>query len=149
MRSAAATFLFFVLLSSCCWFFNVSVELQRSWCCVHAEGHSQVHWVTHYWCKFRNFYEHCAYALIFGGTSLEVGVSTVVLAPGLGSLSLNRSDCQVSLVAHNNKGELCGIRRVSVVKEIFLPLCQLLKTLQVCEVENKDAGIRATVKCKT
>jgi hypothetical protein len=36
-----------------------------------------------------------------------------------------------------------------VVKEIFLPLCQLLKTLQVCEVENKDAGIRATVKCKT
>ena len=54
---------------------------------------------------------------------------------------------EILLVAKDEKWKVVRVLRHTLFKEIILPILQVVKTLIVGDVTDKDAGLSAAVEC--
>lgn len=73
-------------------------------------------------------------------------MSTVFAAPLPNILPRDLTLWNIQLVPQYHKGEVVGLLYVSVVRELLLPVRQIVEALSVVQTEGEEAAVRAAVE---
>lgn len=98
--------------------------------------------------------QNAAYRLLKSGrhvggifrARLKVRMAAVLAAPPLHVLPRHLPVRHVHLVAQQHKWEVVGVFHVGVIRELFLPVSQVAKTLSVVQAEGEQAAVGAPVE---